>query len=192
MTVNIVASLFVSVGCLVLSALSYAATEHDNEVFFDVAGVTAFTFDAKQHSITPGQPYSGVTSNVSRTNAEGRIVVKAGRKGSAGVADWFNKEVGTGTKMVCHSATNSPDNLNFAVSGTLTITAGSDTVTCNNVIIAQGHNTKNNWWLGGPGMVGAVRGGEQRCSSNNRGDAIVRFSPEANCVNKFAVDILKP
>jgi hypothetical protein len=35
---------------------TFAATEHDNEVFFSVNGLESFTFSETNHSISPGQP----------------------------------------------------------------------------------------------------------------------------------------
>ena len=66
------------------------ATEHDNWLYFDGPSgyeVTVSYTDDEGHSITAGQPYSGVTVSGSG------IDVKAGRSGSSDPANWFEEDV---------------------------------------------------------------------------------------------------
>ena len=43
-----------------------AATQHDNFVYFALAGVQSFNFVETDHSITSKQPYGGTTAGVSQ------------------------------------------------------------------------------------------------------------------------------
>ncbi|MBR9972197.1 hypothetical protein [Magnetospirillum sulfuroxidans] len=174
-----------------------AATQHDNEVFFAIAGVTQFQFSETAHSITSGQPYGGTTSNVSKSGAQARIVVKAGRKGSSSVANWFKTQVAAGQTLACDSKGTFPDALNFAVQGTLTMTVGDKTITCQDVLVAQGHfGTTNNWWMGGPNMQGAhvSLSGITLQSCKAAGSVLpieVTFSPQTPCVNNFNISVIE-
>lgn len=182
-------------GLLVGASAAQSATEHDNDVFFAIAGVEDFDFQEEAHSITDGQPYSGTSSEVSDPGAEGKITVKAGRKGSEDVAEWFKDQVGAGQTVVCDSSGTFPDKLNFAVEGTLKMTVGDNKVTCNDVLVAQGHfGANNNWWMGGPHMNGAhvsISGATaQFCSVEDSPlPALVVFSPQTPCVNHFNISV---
>lgn len=178
------------------SAPALAVSEHDNEVFFAIAGIKSFEFTETGHAITPKQPYSGTFSNVSKAGAQARIVVKAGRKGSEGVADWFKAQVGAGQTLVCDSKGTFPDKLNFAVKGTLKMTIGDKKITCDNVIVAQGHfGVNNNWWMGGPNMQGAhvSLSGVTLQTCKAEGSLLpveVTFSPQTPCVNNFNISTI--
>ena len=172
------------------------AKEHDNEVNFAIAGVTAFSFEQTGYSITSGQPYGGVSSSVTDSGAEAQIVVKAGRKGSSDVAEWFKDRVGSGQTIVCDSTGTFPDKLNFAVEGTMTITTDKGTYTCDNVIIAQGHfGTTNNWWMGSPDWQGVhiSLGGftvQKVDFSGHSLASIAVFAPQTPCVNNFSIALI--
>jgi len=186
-----------AIGAAVLGVTTFAATaatEHDNQVFFAVNGLKSFGFQQTGYSITSGQPYGGTTAGVS--NGKGQITVKAGRKASSSVASWFKQQVGSGQTLVCDTKGTYPNDLNFAVEGTLTISStSSETITCDNIIVAQGNfGTTNNWWMGGPGMKGAhvsVSGAtEQTCQiAGSRKPAIVVFAPQTPCVNNFTIAV---
>lgn len=178
-----------------------AAGEHDNFVNFAIAGISAFTFTENPqpngHSIEGSQQYSGATGGVSQAG-EGHIDVVAGRKGSKGVATWFQTHVGVGQTLACDSTATFPNELNFAAQGTfaMTLTDGS-TVICPNVIIAQGHfGTTNNWWMGGPGMMGthiSVTGAAiQVCAVTGSllPATLVIFTPQTPCVNNFNISFV--
>ncbi|MBO8085400.1 hypothetical protein L0E83_14180 [Marichromatium gracile] len=182
---------------LMLSAPLQATTEHDNEVFFAITGVKSFEFTETGHSVSKGQPYSGVTSGVSKDGEEARIVVKAGRHKTKAVAQWFKDAVnaGPGQTLACDSKGNFPDELNFAVEGTLEMQIGDKQITCKDILIAQGSfTTTNNWWMGGPQMQGAhvsLSGATlQTCSA--KGSLLpvaVLFSPQTPCANHFNISI---
>ena len=190
----------VGIGAAALAAATFAATaatQHNNDVFFAINGLKSFSFQETAHSVTSGQPYGGTTSGVS--GGKGKITVKAGRKGSTSVASWFKQQVGAGQTLVCDSKGTYPDALNFAVQGTLTIgSVNGKTITCDNIIVAQGHfGTTNNWWMGGPGMKGAhvsLSGAtEQTCKiAGSLLPAVVVFAPQTPCVNNFSIGANQP
>ena len=145
-----------------------AATMRDNDVYFGVNGLKAFKFVQTGHSITSGQPYGGASATMDK-EGRGQLIVKAGRKASTSVAAWFKQHAGAGQTLVCNTTGTYPKDLNFAVEGTMIMQVGDKTVTCDNIIVAQGNYlTSNNWWMAGPAMKGAHIGPsgatEQTCS----------------------------
>jgi len=180
-----------------MSGAAWAQTQRDNHLYFDLTGVQSFSFAPTEHSIRGGQPWGGVSSGVSRPGAQAFVLVKAGRKRSTGVANWFKERVGGGETMVCNSRGNMPRGLNFAVKGTMSLTVGGQTVTCPDVILAQGNYAiANNWWLGGPGMSGIrasfVGVTTQICRvSGSPIPAVVTFSPQTPCSNKFNISVAR-
>jgi hypothetical protein len=173
-----------------------AATQHDNYVYFALAGVQYFNFAPFAINITKGQPYGGTTSGVSQPGKQGYILIKAGRKGSHGVAQWFQEQVGAGQTLVCNSTSTFPDKLNFAEEGSLYMQVGGKTITCDNILVAQGSPFEN-WWMGGPNMAGAHIGPSgatiQSCKVKDSVFPIeVIFSPATPCNNHFNIGFLTP
>lgn len=130
-------------------ATAVGVSEHDNTVMLSAVNPisdnnVSFQWDGG-YNITGGQPWGGVTVNQN----SGPIVinVQAGRSGSTGPADWFNAAtsmpIGNDVTLGGH-----PSELNFALSGTLTING-----TNYPIVLGQGHTSEgqNNWWLGGQG-----------------------------------------
>lgn len=187
-----------SAALLVAALPSQAATQHDNDVFFAIAGVTQFDFSETAHSVSKDQPYGGTTAKVSKSGAEAQIVVKAGRHGTPKVAEWFKTQVGSGQTLVCDSKGTFPDKLNFAVKGTLKMTVGDKTITCQDVLVGQGHfGVNNNWWMGGPNMQGAhvsLTGATiQTCKVEGKVLPVeVVFTPQTPCVNHFSISVIEP
>ncbi len=178
-----------------------AAKEHDNEVFFAINGLQSFNFTENPnggHCVSAGQPYSGTTAGIS--NGKGEITVKAGRQNTTAVATCFKNWVGSGQTLVCDAKGTYPDQLNFAVIGTMTIgSTDGNTITCENVIVAQGNFAKtNNWWMGGPEMKGAhigpIGATEQTCkdAAGRHLPAAVVFAPQTPCVNNFSIGVNQP
>lgn len=174
-----------------------AAKEHINKVYFDGPALQGATFHVAKDdgvSITPKQPYSGVTTRVE--NGQIVINVLAGRKKSKGVADWFKGKAKTGQTLACDSAGTYPKQLNFAVRGDLVFTMGNRVLTCKDVIVGQGNfQSTNNWWVSSPTMSGAhisITGATtQLCSA--AGSAIpvaVVFTPKTPCVNHFNISAM--
>lgn len=134
------------------------ATERNNELIFvgnyavkNIEFVFEKTID--NYSITGGQPFSGVSCVKDSPNSW-KLCVKAGRKGSEKVADWFKTQVGVNHSVATDNYDDMPDNLNFAVKGTMKITSTvlkkEVIFECPDLVIAQGHNarSRNNWWIG--------------------------------------------
>ncbi len=174
-------------------------TAHDNYVFFDIAGMKAFSFTETSHSITSGQPYHGVSAGIKKEDGHDQayIMVNAGRKKSASVAGWFKTAAGNGQTVVCDSAGTYPNELNFAVQGTMKITNVSDQVIiCENFIVAQGHfGVNNNWWISSPTMQGAhvsISGAAmQMCRVEGSIIPVMAiFSPKTPCVNHFSIGFM--
>lgn len=193
------AGLLVSLLALTLATPALAVKQHDNQVFFDVNGLTAFSFTENAtngHSITKGQPYGGTTSGIKKESGHDQayVVVKAGRKNSSTNAAWFKTQAGTGQTLACDSSGTYPNELNFAVQGTMVFTTTTGKViTCENVIVAQGHfGLNNNWWMASPTMKGAhvsISGAtEQTCKQKGSPlPVVVVFSPKTPCVNHFSI-----
>lgn len=183
---------------LIAAALpAHATTQHDNEVFFSVPGITEFSFTQTGHSVTKGQPFGGTTTNVNNPGAQARMVIKAGRKGSTPVAEWFKSQIGAGQTLACDSAGVFPKDLNFAVQGTLSMVVGNKKITCQDVLIGQGHFVgANNWWMGGPQMQGVhvVTTGATFQSCKAEGKLLpvkVTFTPQTPCVNHFNMSVIE-
>lgn len=120
-----------------------AVTVHDNEFNFysdNINPVQSISFTySDQYDITAGQPFAGVKAS------GGYVDVQAGRKGSQSTAGSFNGGLqNTAAHMLgLESSSATPYTLNFWIKGILTINGDSFPV-----YLGQGHNTKNNWWIG--------------------------------------------
>jgi len=125
-------------------------TIRDNDFQFTMSGLTDVRFQETSHSITDNQPYEGVSKS-----GANQLRVRAGRKGSEGVAGWFNRET-HGCAVAKTYSDHNPGKLNFAVRGKLALTVGATTYQSEpDVFLAQGHaGSSNNWWLGSSGMTG--------------------------------------
>lgn len=124
-------------------------TMHDNDFTFNFPGLTHVGFVERDHSISSGQPYGGVSIKNSTT-----VTVKAGRHKTSAVAQWFKDAVQGGGGIALTYSDTSPEELNFAVRGTLTLVINNVTYTAQDFVLAQGSTTTggNNWWLGSAQM----------------------------------------
>lgn len=134
------------------------ATERNNDLLFvcnyAVKNIE-FVFEktADTYCITDGQPLSEVICTNDSPNSW-KLRIKAGRKGSKEVAEWYKNQVGIDHSVTTDNYDNMPDKLNFAVKGTMKITStvlGNEVIfECSDLVIAQGHNarSRNNWWIG--------------------------------------------
>lgn len=133
--------------------------EHNNDVIF-FSGRDPYPnvrFDLNSYSITNGQPWDGVSFS-GRT-----ITVKAGRHKTKPVAEWFKKQfpgadalrlAGAGAWGDLPTNDAYPEELNFAIRGTLSLGIASGMVVLPNVVLGQGSwSTENNWWITGAGMT---------------------------------------
>jgi hypothetical protein len=148
-----------------------AASEHENDIHFGIAGVQYFSFSETGHSITSGQPYGGAYGRVLSGLYSAEVIVKAGRKGSSGPVEWFKTQIGDGAVIGSRSSKSLPKDLNFAVEGTMTIRTGDRNVICDGIIVAQGHHGAfNDWWLGGPYMKAVDLSGKSATTQTCRID----------------------
>ena len=126
--------------------------EHDNQFDLNMAGIANFEFTVEEYCISSGQPWGGVTTET--LTGIGRINVEAGRHGTSEVAQRFTEQLDQGSCIGNSSSSTLPSNLNFAFIGTMSYEHNNKKRVCNNVLIGQGHSTRNTWWLGGPAMSG--------------------------------------
>ena len=110
-------------------------------------------FYETSHSITGGQPYDGVFS------LGYYLDVRAGRHGSKEVADDFNAGITPDNALGLYNNWGPdwgdplPSELNFAVFGTIYVKLDVTIRVCQDMRIAQGHSTRNNWWIAGTKCV---------------------------------------
>ena len=180
---------FLLLACTVFSLNALADTD-TNDVFLHINGITACSFTVDEYDITDGEDYGGVTAGAEDGTC--KITVTADRDSSEDVAEWFEEQIGTGNAVACDSSGPMPDKLNFAIEGSLQITQGDTTTTCDNILLAQGHIPllfTYNWWLGSPdaksGSVPYIGPLIMSCSSGGRIPKAVTMSPLQPCVNNF-------
>ena len=147
-----------------VSAERELTSSHDNKVYFRLldnhnAARRAISIDCKttSYSITAGQPwdnnnvYCGLTDN----DTTAYFLMKAGRHGSSGPANYFTSGLTTDNMEHCagHGDT-SPGSLNFAATVDFTITyvdvfGTTTTEMVTDFRMGQGHSgSENNWWIG--------------------------------------------
>jgi hypothetical protein len=166
----------------------------DNEVQFRLTGISIQAFDVTDHSITPGQPYEGVT-----VAASDKLNVRAGREKSEKVGQWFKSTANTGVVIGCSAHSDYPKELNFAILGNLKFISGGTTYNVNDVLLAQGRQrdrSRNNWWIGGPSMTGGgiepIAGIAEATAYSDRNVPIakVAFVTPDGCESHFDVTVI--
>lgn len=170
-----------------------AATEHDNLVNFDITGIKRFEFKTTGHSVTAGQPFGGATTKIRVVYQSAQMNVRAGRKGSGSVADWFRTQVGSGAAVSGKTSDAFPKSLNFALEGTLSMLVDGKTTKCDKILFAQGkHGGYHDWWIGGPGLKRTNMGRTliQTCNADG-GAATVLVEPvcHSGYCNSFKLSI---
>jgi len=131
------------------------ATVRTNQLHLTVGNGATIKFTpntaADEHKISDGQPWESIKWK----STGGYIEVKAGRKKTDAVADWFDDKVESDTDKMLVTKNISdiePKELNFAFTGILTIKRqGTDSYP---VTFGQGSYKKdgknhNNWWIAG-------------------------------------------
>ncbi|MDX2080153.1 MAG: PEP-CTERM sorting domain-containing protein [Terrimicrobiaceae bacterium] len=116
----------------------------------------AYTSNSTAFSITEGQPWDGtVTAVTNSTNSSlCTLTINAGRKNSTEPADFFKNATSGGAMGGWDVISNAPDKLNFAFVGTLSFDLEGTTYSYY-IALGQGNQGAiNNWWLGGPEMLG--------------------------------------
>jgi len=121
-----------------------------NYIYFSSdSEAVAVQFSMDYYSLSPGQPWGGVSTSGNS------ILVQAGRHDSPEVAAAFEN----GTSFLNMIATEKfldgePNDLNFAIFGSVSFTIGNLTANCTDFRIAQGHYLfTNNWWLASPACL---------------------------------------
>ena len=162
-----------------------ANSEHDNYVTFAISSLQDFHFYMESYSLAGGQPWGGVSSW--GQNNVGTIDVVAGREQTSEVATWFKQQVGSGQMFACSQGSSTPDALNFAVSGAMSITANQQTISCP-IVLAQGNKaTINNWWIGAPNLKNNVL----TCAVAKTGapvQATINTTNGGGCSNSFVLN----
>lgn len=109
-------------------------------------------FVIKDFYVTDGQDPDGniKIGDTYHLNKDGEMTFYVGRKKDSDTADFWKKYI----KPECNTLNKNPDELNFAILGTLTLNVSSNTygkhrIVYEDICIAQGHNIQNNWWFGG-------------------------------------------
>ena len=125
---------------------------HDNKLEFNIDDGYSIDYVELTHSIKDGKKFGKVYMEDRNT-----LVVESDRKASDGVATKFKEYIGGALHCTaCMSNDTFPNDLNFAVNGTFTITTDNGEKYSNTVAVAQGCNfeRRNNWWIGGEKMLG--------------------------------------
>jgi len=168
-----------------------------NDFELKMAGLSDFSFDVSEHSITHRQPWDGVTCDSDKTGAT--ITVRAGRKASKAVADWFKQKIGKRSQAIgCHTIDRLPKELNFAFTGTMAFTHRRKRYVGMEVVIGQGSTGfgtwRNNWWIGGPLMLTKVAVGWGILAAAFQPFVVTSLPPAAGVVlvvTPFAVSSMK-
>ncbi|MFD2644192.1 hypothetical protein [Pseudomonas japonica] len=123
------------------------ATERDNQLSFKKTGITRADYQVLDHSITSGQPFDGVKTQAVSDGID--FDFYAGRKASKSNAEWFRNRANGGAAIATEDFDSWPSELNFVTLGNLTITLDGKIYVAENLLIAQGHSSRdrNNWWI---------------------------------------------
>jgi hypothetical protein len=168
-----------------MAGVSSVYAKSSNGVELKNAGSVSYTL--MNHSIGSNKDWSGVTSTYNK------IIVSADRHGSDKPATFFLKGLGPanvmGNSVWSHQT---PEKLNFAIQGNLTMNVDAITVTCTDIRVGQGNNGmfENNWWVGGANCVGGNKAYDELICSCNNG-ALVKFVPGDNS-HSFEVSVENP
>lgn len=184
-----------------------AMTYHDNDVYMNISSQFEkgyyWAIDAKvTNGQDPKEYYSKCNKTASEFSKDNKcITFKVGRKGSKEVANWFNEQTFNGKST---SFGHSAGKLNFAFLGDLQIDFSPKSnyygkyVEIFNVLIAQGHNGKNNWWIGQKYGASVGNGsemymvGEIKYLSNSSPTsewALIKFIRGGNGVNNIDIEL---
>ena len=147
------------------SAMAMKYRDNTIKLKSEIKGNELFSaiYEIEAVSLTPEQDpdekiFVGLNKVFNFKGDTGEATFHVGRKNSSMVADWFNEEIDSDLNTI--TPKDFPNKLNFAVRGTLSLTAYDTNTPQNdepkkifvfkNIVIAQGHNYKsNNWWFGG-------------------------------------------
>jgi len=152
---------------LLTSSFALATSSHTDSVtlyFQNYSGQTppeyhclikSISFQQTGFNITTNQPWNPPTiTQVSNGDFQGiQITVECGHQGSSSVANYFSNtaSVAISSKTVTPTFNTMPQDLNFVISGTLTVTNTLGVTTSYPVVFGEGHMSsgQDNWWFGG-------------------------------------------
>ena len=156
-------SKFCRIAFFLLPVLAFAKSDNSFDILSGTIGnrLTNFSFifdnsNPDNYSIGNNGDWGySVTSGFD--DYDGTIDVMADRHGSSTVMEWVSKSfIARGIPLdsghlITYTGDVSadvPEELNFAIIGNLLISSEKEDFTCNNIIIAQGHNSiHNNWYI---------------------------------------------
>jgi len=152
-----------------------------NDVFFKNAGSVSYALESQSHT-------SGGDFKVSW--GDNKVTIETERKHETANAEFFKDKLGP-SNMVGDDVNGdqSPDELNFAVKGSLTLNVGGFMVTCDDIRLGQGHRGRrlavaedrarqlstNNWWLGGSNCMKATAKSGDPLTCQCQQGAVVKF-----------------
>jgi hypothetical protein len=177
-------ALMVAIGtwsCGSRAAVVVDTTQHDNWVqFLPWEDGVKLSFELSDHSITSGQPWGGVSTG--EQNQIWGINVPAGRHKSSSVAHWFRSHCSSAAWCVewPDNCPGWPSDLNFAITGTLTINGTGYPIT-----LGQGSTGiyHNDWWIGGPGWTLKIGYGMAMVTPDGK----YYFEAEDGSFNQFSI-----
>ena len=110
-------------------------------------------FEVQSFKISENQPYKDATIGKFGVSSSGNknewvLTIEAGRHKTVAVADVFKNNIQGGVCIAHDTGDSIPEELNFQVLGTLKFEKESKIVAIKDLVIAQGHGSNNNWWIG--------------------------------------------
>jgi len=134
-------------------------------------------------SVSPGEPFgqsdfsprSGPAVEARAKGYNNMILVRAGRSRDKANADAFHSGLQAANILgISEWKALKPDRLNFAITGTLTLSFRGKSLTFPDFRLGQGHKgLRNNWWIGSA-ACNNERGGRLLCKSQE-GDYLQFF-----------------
>lgn len=145
-------------------------------------------FKLEDKSVTIGQPFNGVSQVVLDSDGGECLDVQAGRKDSASNVSWVKNQNNIGNYYwsnqyaldVADQSALMPDQLNFAVLGTLSIEYAGNSYVCNDVILGQSNSshTNNQWWIFDNPKADAVNAYNRLYCTNTTTNSVIYIQPE--------------
>lgn len=127
-----------------------------NEVKIACSLIESVSYVTGSLVITPGES-SEEPPTIVQDGYQWNITLDADRKASEGVADSFNTLVGGANHEYAPfegGTGKQPDELNFYFGINVTFNIGGNRIQ-ETIYLAQGHGTRNNWWIGSNNVVNA-------------------------------------
>lgn len=158
-----------------------------NDVCFK--GVSDIKFDMTDHAIGDQYDWGGLENAVDNGNC---LTVWADRNGARVPAQFFEDGLSS-SNMIGDQAPVAlePEDLNFAVIVTLSMTVGATVFTCQGIRLGQGHGGDpfgyNNWWIAGENC--SANGIDYRLACSCDNGTIMYFYNYGDVSNFFDVQV---